>query len=129
MAEEFKWSRRSLEQLKGIHPDLRKVANLALKLSEVDFIITDGLRTEAEQRELVRKKASRTMRSRHLTGHAIDFVALVNGKVRYDSVHMGRIAFAFKKAAKELAVPIEWGGDWKSFVDTPHIELDRKAYK
>lgn len=127
--ENFKWSRRSLEQLRGIHPDLRKVTDLALKLSEVDFIITDGLRTEEEQRELVRKGASRTMRSRHLTGHAIDFVAIVNNKVRYDAVHMKRIAHAFKMAAKQLGIPIEWGGDWKSFVDTPHIELDRKVYK
>lgn len=125
----FKWSSRSLRELKGIHPDLRKVTNRALELSPVDFIITDGLRTIEEQREYVRKGASRTLKSRHLTGHAVDFVAFVNGKVTWESKYMKQIAAAFKTAAKELSIPIEWGGDWKSFVDMPHVELDRRTYK
>lgn len=124
----FKFSARSLKELKGIHPDLRKVVDRALQLTEIDFIITDGLRTIEEQKEYVRKGASRTMRSRHLTGHAVDFVAYHNRAVTYDAKLMRQIATAFKLAAAELKIPIEWGGDWKSFVDTPHVELSKKVY-
>lgn len=68
------------------------------------------------------------MYSRHLSGHAIDYIAYVDGKGTYDRTAMTTIASAFKKAGKELGVAIEWGGDWKSFVDTPHIELSAKQY-
>jgi peptidoglycan LD-endopeptidase CwlK len=129
MANNFRWSARSRRELAGIHPDLRKVTDLALKYSPLDFIITDGLRTKAEQREYVRRGVSKTMNSRHLTGHAVDFVALVNGKVKYEYKPMKAVADAFKKAAAELGVKIKWGGDWKNSWDTPHIELDRRYYK
>jgi hypothetical protein len=70
------------------------------------------------------------MKSRHLTGHAVDFVvAEPGGGVSYDHDDMAACAAIFKQAAAELKIPIEWGGDWKSFVDTPHIELDRRVYK
>jgi peptidoglycan L-alanyl-D-glutamate endopeptidase CwlK len=68
------------------------------------------------------------MRSRHITGHAIDFVALPNGAVSWDFPLYTQISQAFKKAAAEVGVPIVWGGDWKSFRDGPHIELNRKYY-
>lgn len=125
----FKWSKRSLTNMKGIHPDLRKVADRALELSAIDFIIVCGLRTMEEQKVLVATGKSKTLKSRHLTGHAVDFVALKDGKVSWDRQDMTQIAKAFKAAAKELKISIEWGGDWKSFIDTPHIELDRKVYK
>ena len=77
---------------------------------------------------LVRAGASRTKRSRHLTGHAVDVAALVEGQVRWDWPLYGRIASAFKAAALELKTPIVWGGDWKTLRDGPHFELDRKAF-
>lgn len=119
---------RSKNELKDIHPDLRKVVDRALALSPYDFIITDGRRTIAEQRKHVNSGASKTMKSRHLYGCAIDFVALVERKVRYDKAYMKAIADAFKKAGKELKIPIKWGGDWKGAWDMPHIELDKKVY-
>jgi len=125
----FRFSARSLRELKGIHSDLRKVTDRALALSPVDFIITDGLRTIEEQRAYVRKGVSKTLKSRHLTGHAVDFVAFADGKVSWDFKLMKQIGAAFKQAAQELKIPVVWGGDWKSFVDTPHVELDRRFYK
>jgi len=119
---------RSRARLKGVHPDLIKVVELALTYSPHDFTITEGLRTAARQRELKAAGASQTMNSRHITGHAIDFAVLVGGKVRWDWPLYGPVADAFKKAAKELNVPIIWGGDWKSLRDGPHVELDRKRY-
>ena len=119
---------RSRARLKGVHPDLVRVVELALTYSPHDFTIIEGLRTVARQRELKAAGASQTMNSRHITGHAIDFAVLVGGKVRWDWPLYGQVAVAFKRAAKELNVPIIWGGDWKSLRDGPHVELDRKRY-
>jgi peptidoglycan L-alanyl-D-glutamate endopeptidase CwlK len=119
---------RSRARLNGVHPDLVRVVELALTYSPHDFTITEGLRSVARQRELKAAGASQTMNSRHITGHAIDFAVLVGGKVRWDWPLYGQVAVAFKRAAKELNVPIIWGGDWKSLRDGPHVELDRKRY-
>jgi peptidoglycan L-alanyl-D-glutamate endopeptidase CwlK len=127
-AATFSWSKRSLRELKGIHPDLRRVCDLALQLTAVDFLITDGKRTVEEQKAHVASGASRTMKSRHLTGHAIDFAPLVDGKVRWEMAYCRQVADAFKAAAKQLGVPIVWGGDWARFRDGPHIELDKARY-
>lgn len=128
MTTSFKWSARSLRELKGIHPDLRKVCDLALKLSHIDFLIVDGLRTVEEQREYVRKGASKTMKSNHLKGHAVDFAVIINGKVSWHSGSMKEVAQCFKRAAAELGIKIKWGGDWRTFKDYPHIELDQSVY-
>jgi peptidoglycan L-alanyl-D-glutamate endopeptidase CwlK len=119
---------RSLAKLEGVRPDLVRVVMRAADLSEVDFIITEGLRSMKRQRELVAAGASRTLKSRHLTGHAIDFAPVVNGEVTWKWPPFYLIAGAFKRAAGELGVAIVWGGDWLRFKDGPHIELERKAY-
>ena len=124
----FKLSRRSLERMQGIHPDLVKVVLLAIQLTEVDFGVTEGLRTIEKQREYFAKGASKTMNSRHLTGHAVDLVAYIGSEVRWDWPLYHKIADAMKRAAKSLGVPIVWGGDWRSFLDGPHFELDRRVY-
>ena len=124
----FRFSSRSLRNLEGVHPDLVAVAHRALQLTEIDFLVTEGLRTREKQIELVKAGASRTTRSRHLTGHAIDVAAWVAGGVRWDWPLYEEISRAFKQAAFELKVPIVWGGDWKSFRDGPHYELSRTEY-
>lgn len=124
----FKLSRRSLERMQGIHPDLVRVVMLAIQLTEVDFGVTEGLRTIEKQREYFAKGASKTMNSRHLTGHAVDLVAYIGSEVRWDWPLYYKIADAMKRAANSLGVPIVWGGDWRTFKDGPHFELDRKAY-
>lgn len=125
----YNFSAVSKLKMHGIHPDLRKVMDLAIKKTPIDFRVTEGLRTMARQRELLAAGASQTLNSRHLTGHAVDVVALVGGKVRWDWPLYGRIADAVKLAAAELNIPIIWGGDWKSLRDGPHFELDRRVYK
>lgn len=125
------FSKRSLANLEGVHPDLRKVCDRAIELCQsvkIDFIITDGCRTIEEQRVFVATGKSKTMHSRHLGGMAIDYVALIDGRVTYDVDAMEEIADLFKAAADELGIPIKWGGDWKTFKDTPHIELDKGVY-
>ena len=124
----FRFSSRSLRNMEGVHPDLVAVAHRALEITEIDFLVTEGLRTREKQLELVRAGASRTTRSRHLTGHAIDIVAWVAGGVRWDWPLYEELSRAFKQAAAELKVPIVWGGDWKTFRDGPHYELSSTEY-
>lgn len=124
----FVLSQKSLSKLEGVHPDLVRVVKRAIKLTPVDFRITEGLRTLARQRELVAAGASKTLRSRHLTGHAVDVVALVGGQVRWDWPLYPKIAKAFKQAAKEICVPITWGGDWTTLKDGPHFQLTWDDY-
>jgi peptidoglycan LD-endopeptidase CwlK len=124
----MQFDERSLAKFEGVHEDLVRVARRAAELSEVDFIITEGVRTMKRQRELVAAGASQTLKSRHLTGHAIDFAPVVGGEVTWKWPPFFLIAAAFKRAARELGVAIVWGGDWLRFKDGPHIELDRKAH-
>lgn len=124
----YRLSSRSRTRLKGVHPALVAIVELAITKTPVDFMVTEGLRTPGRQAALVKAGASRTKNSRHLTGHAIDIAALVDAQVRWDWSLYPRIAAAFKEAAAELKTPIIWGGDWKTLRDGPHFELDRKAF-
>ena len=130
------WSARSLKNLEGVHPDLRRILDRALQDSPVDFVVIEGLRTKARQAELFAKGASKTMKSRHLTGHAIDLVPLLDldgdGQIETHEMFnwplMRKLAPHLKAAAKAVNVPIEWGGDWTTFPDGPHWQLPAKAY-
>lgn len=119
---------KSLKRLEGVHPDLVKVVKLAAELSPLDFIVTEGLRTIERQKQLVAKGASQTMRSRHLTGHAVDLAAVIDSEIRWDWPLYDRLAHVMKAAADEYSVPIVWGGSWKTLKDGPHFELDRNVY-
>ena len=114
-------------RLIGVHPDLVKVVRLAITKTEVDFSVTEGVRTLEKQKQLLAAHATTTLKSRHLTGHAVDLAAFVDGLIRWDWPLYFKIAEAMKSAAVELKVPIEWGGDWKSFPDGPHFQLPWKA--
>lgn len=124
-----KWSARSLKNLSGIHPDLRRVMDRALQESPLDFVVIEGLRTKERQKQLVASGASRTMNSRHLTGHAVDLVPIgPNGKAAFDWPLYHQLAPAVKAAAEKEGVALDWGGDWVKFKDGPHFELDRAKY-
>lgn len=127
-APAHEWDSRSAGNLKGVHPDLVRVVTLARSRSVVPFVVIEGLRSAERQRQLVRSGASQTMNSRHLTGHAIDVAAQVGGKISWDWPLYDRIAVAMKQAADDLGIPIVWGGDWRSFKDGPHYELNRATY-
>lgn len=124
----FKLSQRSKDRLKGVHPDLVKVVEHAIEITTVDFAVLEGLRTPERQKVLKEAGASQTLNSRHITGHAVDLGAWVDGEVRWDWPLYHQIAKAMKTAAAELNVPIEWGGDWRTFKDGPHFQLPHKSY-
>ena len=119
---------RSLSRLEGVHPDLVRVVKKAAALSSLDFTVLEGLRTQARQKQLMDLGATRTMNSRHLTGHAVDLAPMVGGTVRWDWPLYHQLAVIVKEAAKAEKVPIQWGGDWRTFKDGPHWELPWKAY-
>lgn len=130
------WDVRSLRNLQGIHPDLRKVMDRALQEAPFAFVVTEGLRTPERQKELVRIGASKTLKSRHITGHAVDLVPYVDidkdGKVETEEMYSWplyhKLAPFIKAAALKEGVEIVWGGDWKTFKDGPHWELNSKIY-
>ncbi|HBE9083084.1 M15 family metallopeptidase [Serratia fonticola] len=128
MTNKFIFGTASEKNLAGVHPDLVKVARRALELSPVDFRITEGIRTIERQRQLVAEKKSQTLKSRHITGHALDVVALPGNVVSWDMFYYRQIAAAFKQASDELRIPVEWGGNWTTLKDGPHFQLTHKDY-
>ena len=124
----YTFGERSEGKLVGVHIHLVNVVRRALELSTVDFAVVEGLRTKERQRELVASGASKTLNSRHLTGHAVDLAPYIAGEIRWDWPPFHRIATAMKGAARELGVEVVWGGDWTNFKDGPHWELSRKVY-
>ena len=125
---------RDHARLAGLHPDLVRVVERA-RLA-VPFMVVEGLRTRERQAKLVAIGASRTMNSRHLTGHAVDLVYWLDdgdgvpetGEIRWDWPLARQVAAAMKDAALAENVALVWGGDWPSFPDGPHFELDRRRY-
>jgi len=124
----FKLGKKSIERLQGVHPDLVRVVERAIDLTPVDFTVLEGLRSPERQQTLVASGASQTLNSRHITGHAVDLGAWVDNQVDWSWPLYAKIANAMKAAATELGIPIVWGGDWKTFKDGPHFELDRRYY-
>lgn len=147
----YKLSQRSLDRLDGVKPELVDVVKRAIELTTIDFGVVQGLRTEEEQKALVEKGASKTMKSKHLTGDAVDLMAYIGGRGCWELNVYDEIADAMKAAAIELGVPIRWGAAWtvadlrewgataedamnsyvdvrraegrRPFIDAPHFEL------
>ena len=122
----FQLSEKSLRRLDGVHPDLVKVVKRAIEITQIDFVVIEGLRTKARQAYLLDAGKSRTMNSYHLTGHAVDIAPIIDGKTSWDWKYFHPLADAMKQAAKELHVELTWGGDWENFRDGPHFQVSRK---
>jgi len=124
----MKLSTRCIARLSGLHPDLERVIYRAAEISDIDFIITEGLRTKQRQAELMKAGASKTMNSRHLDGHAADLAVKVGDEVRWDWPLYSKLALIMKEAARIEGVAIEWGGDWRTLKDGPHYQLPWAKY-
>ena len=152
MGGKYHLSQRSTERLSGVHLSLRSCVNTAIEITTVDFGVTEGLRTEDRQAELVAKGLSQTMKSKHLDGSAVDLVGYIGGRVSWEMSAYFAIAEAMKAAALKHSVPLRWGGAWhcpdirfsegnmeelhweyvdlrrsegrKPFIDGPHFELN-----
>jgi peptidoglycan L-alanyl-D-glutamate endopeptidase CwlK len=132
----MKLNSASYSRLRGVHPDLvRVVLRCAEDWPEKDtaFIVTCGVRTLEEQKILKARGASRTLRSRHIPAangysHAVDLAFAIKDQVRWDWPLYTKLAARMKTAAKKEKVPLEWGGDWKTFKDGPHFQLPWVQY-
>lgn len=119
---------RSLARLEGVHPDLVRIVKKAAAISDLDFTVLEGLRTVERQKQLFAQKATKTMNSRHLTGHAVDLAPMIGGKISWDWPLYNRLAKTVKAAAAVERLPVQWGGDWRTFKDGPHWELPWAFY-
>ena len=121
----YSLSKRSRKNLEGVHHDLVRVVERAIQISEVDFGVSEGLRTIERQRQLYEQQRSQTMNSYHLTGDAVDLFAWVDGDVSWGWDYYEDIARAMNAASDELGVQIVWGGTWKSLRDGVHFQRVR----
>lgn len=130
-------NKNSIAKLSTVHKDLQKVIYRAAEITTIKFIVTYGIRTLEEQRKFYEAGKSKTMKSRHLDGLAVDLAPWVdddsdgvvdNGEVKWSNEMLAVIAKTVEQAAKEVGVPIEWGGDWKGWKDRPHFQLPSKQY-
>lgn len=117
----YKLGPTSLLRLQQVHPDLVRIVERAIVVSEVDFTVLEGARTKERQAELLAAGATTTMNSRHIPpadglSRAVDLGGLVGGKVRWDWSLYFTIAEAMRKAAIELNIPLEWGGVWDKYM-------------
>ena len=147
----FKLSTRSTDRMAGIEPDLIEVVKTAITLTKVDFGVTCGMRTLAEQEALVAKGASQTMKSKHLEGRAVDLVAYVGSNVTWSLNMYDDLADSIAEASRIHGVPVKWGAAWsvgniadwdgsmedamnayvdlrrsqgrRPFIDAPHFEM------
>tara|TARA_B100000242_G_scaffold294352_1_gene276658 strand:+ start:2921 stop:3379 length:459 start_codon:yes stop_codon:yes gene_type:complete len=147
----FELSSRSLSKLEGVDSKLIEVVKYAIQVTDIDFGVICGLRTEEEQRALVDKGASQTMKSKHLLGHAVDLMAYVDGRGCWEINVYDEVADAMRRSASINDVAIRWGGAWtvpdirewqgtmveamdsyidtrrsegrRPFIDAPHFEL------
>jgi len=143
---------RSIKRLEGVHEDLVLVVNRASEITDQPFIVTEGLRSLERQKQLLAAGASKTLRSRHLTGHAVDLAAFIDldgdgqkdidEAIRWDWPLYFKLAEAMRVAAEGLDVPIEWGGNWRllngngtvsesdlaKWADGPHFQLSWAEY-
>ena len=141
----FKLSERSLKSLEGVNPNLVKVVERAIELTEQDFLVLEGVRSKEQcyinygkgrtaaqcsAKGVPTKYAqpnlskvtwlNNPLASKHVTGNAVD---LVPSPVDWNTISkFTTISKAMKQAAKELGVKLSYGGDWTK-KDYPHWEL------
>jgi peptidoglycan L-alanyl-D-glutamate endopeptidase CwlK len=148
---QFKLSRRSLDRLEGVDERLVAVVKHAITVTRTDFGVIQGMRTIEQQKELVAKGASQTMKSKHLEGLAVDLMAYINGRGSWELNLYDDLADAMKEGANAVGVKVRWGAAWhiddigswpltmeaamneyidlrrgqnrRPFIDGPHFEL------
>jgi len=147
----FELSQRSLSRLEGVDDRLVTIVCRAIEITDTDFGVVQGLRTLEEQKALVDKGASQTMKSKHIDGKAVDLMAYIDGRGCWELAVYDNIAEAIQRSAIEEGVKVRWGAAWnipdirewngtmeeamnhyvdtrrsegrRPFIDAPHFEL------
>tara|TARA_R110000824_G_scaffold68141_1_gene176429 strand:- start:81 stop:461 length:381 start_codon:yes stop_codon:yes gene_type:complete len=122
-----RFGKRSKERLKGVDRRLVSVLNELIKIMDVTII--EGLRSEQRQEKLLKAGSTKTKFSKHIEGKAVDLAPYPIDWEDRDRFHyMGGM---IRGIAKQLNVPVRWGGDWdsdgetkdNSFDDLVHVEI------
>ena len=125
----FQLSKNSMKNMENIDDRLIDIAELAIKLSPIDFGIPSngGFRSTQDQAELYASGKSKcdgtTNKSYHQTGKALDVFAYVDGKASWDTLHLTTIATAMLQSASQLGTELQWAGLWRSWQDLPHFQV------
>lgn len=98
--------------LVGVQPKLICCVRYAIKRTQQDFTVFEGLRSIERQRELVAKGASRTLDSYHLDGFAVDLVPWIAGRAQWQPAPCIEVARMMQQASWDLAVRLVWGAVW-----------------
>ena len=123
----YKFGKRSRDRLRGVDVRIINILNELIKIMDVTVI--EGLRSADRQKELLAKGATKVKYSKHMDGKAVDIAQYPIDWKDSDRFHyMGGM---IRSLAKQLNVPIRWGGDWDSdgevkdngFDDLVHIEI------
>jgi len=125
----FKLGNASKRKLVGVHPALAFCVTEAIKRTTQDFTVFEGVRTLKKQKEYVKRGVSWTLKSRHLSGNAVDLVVWKNGRPTWDGCESEykAIEVAMKEVIAEYDLPINWGFDlWGK--DTPHWQMKKNSY-
>ncbi len=110
--------------LSSLVPEMKqKVMNVIdfLKIHNIPLELFETGRTLDRQKVLKAKGYSKTLKSKHLTGEAADFVVYLDGKWSWDYDRYKICYVMFGTVAKHFG--LEWGGDWRTFKDYPHVQL------
>lgn len=107
--------------LVGVDARLVELVERLADVSPIPFKITEGVRTPERQKQLFAEKKTKTLKSRHITGHAVDIVPLVGGRPSWEWRHYTPVVKTAKKIAAEMNVRVVFGYDWGW--DAPHIEV------
>lgn len=139
----YKFSKRSLDNLVGVHPHLIDTVCSVMRMQIMDFSVVEGVRTKERQEQLYGDKKSKTLNSKHLIqsdgyGHAIDLypypinMKKVHAGHTVEIIRFGVLSGLMKAAAYDLGYSIIWGADWDgdgetldhTFFDAPHFQLN-----
>ncbi|UOY92909.1 M15 family metallopeptidase [Ectobacillus sp. JY-23] len=124
------YDKRNRSNLDKLAPNTRAAAykwyEKCIEL-RADILIYETLRTLETQKIYLARGATKTLKSYHLKGQALDVVPIINGKDEWSRSAYLQEPYASAIAyAKQLG--FEWGGDWKDFVDHPHLQFNYKGY-
>lgn len=138
LAGRWSWSAASRSRLDTVHPDLRRVIDVAFSHSSMPYDLTiprdGGARTLERQQELLEQGKTQILDSRHVTRKtfdlslAVDVVPYIDGAPRWEWGPLRQCAEVIFRVAYDLRVPVIWGGHWSDFPDGAHWELPRGIY-
>ncbi|MFC4411766.1 M15 family metallopeptidase [Chungangia koreensis] len=136
---EFREELKSRPLPKGLHPIVAEKSGELVRLSKeqgIEITITDGFRSIEEQNQIYRQGRSnegnvvtyaKGGQSYHNFGLAIDFaLSFPDGSVSWDMSYDGNgngKSDWHEVAAIGKELGFEWGGDWRSFKDYPHLQM------